>query len=185
MSSHPLQQAVITQTLYDVLHGQVRRAESWGFPPAALEALKNPASASLLANTQVPWCHVRVNGPVVLRLLDRERYLEQERETIVRMLKLGASTEMVNEFYGLTHEEVALRRQMIGLPERRGRWPVLTEAEDRALWERWSPSVKTRTINVQDDTAMLTLAMELAEEQKLPLAVVWSTIRNWIDQGLI
>lgn len=185
MPPNPLQQAVIAQALHDLRHGQLRRAEAMGFPPATLEALKHPALASLLANTRVPWCHVRVNGSVVQRLLDREKYLEQEMATIDRILKLGGSTEMVNEFYGLTHEEVALRRQMIGLPERRGRWPVLTEAEETSLWKRWRQAMKERNINAQDDTALLTLAMELSETQRIALAVVWSTIRSCIEQGLV
>ena len=184
MSPQPLQQAVIAQALYDLRHGQLRRTEAMGFPPATLDALKHPGLASLLANTQVPWCHVRVNGPVVQRLLERERALEQERVTIDRMLTLGASTEMVNQFYGLTHEEVALRRQMIGLPERRGRWPVLTEAEEVAVWERCSEIVKARGINPQDDAALLALGMEIAETEVLALVLVWNVIRDWTEKRL-
>jgi len=36
--------------------------------------------------------------------------------TVDRMLRLGASTEMVSKFYGLTHQEVALRRDIHRLP---------------------------------------------------------------------
>jgi hypothetical protein len=182
MSPQPLQQAVIAQALYDLRHGQLRRTEAMGFPPATLDALKHPGLASLLANTQVPWCHVRVNGPVVQRLLERERYLEQERVTIDRMLTLGASTEMVNQFYGLTHEEVALRRQMIGLPERRGRWPVLTEAEEVAVWERCSQAVKERGIDPHDEAALLALGMEIAEGTGHALVLVWNVMREWIEK---
>lgn len=184
MSPQPLQQAVIAQALYDLRHGQLRRTEAMGFPPAALDALKHPGLASLLANTQVPWCHVRVNGAVVQRLLERERYLEQERVTIDQMLKLGASTEMVNAFYGLTHEEVALRRQMLGLPERRGRWPVLTEAEEVSTWERCSEKAKDRKIDPHDEAALLTIGMEIAEALNLPLVLVWNVIREWREKQL-
>ena len=44
---------------------------------------------------------------------------------------------MVSRFYGLTHQEVALRRDILGLPKRKGRHPVLDEAQDTALWKRW------------------------------------------------
>jgi Protein of unknown function (DUF2857) len=184
MSPHPLQQAVIAQALYDLRHGQLRRTEAMGFPPAALDALKHPGLASLLANTQVPWCHVRVNGAVVQRLLERERYLEQERVTIDRMLTLGASTEMVNQFYGLTHEEVALRRQMLSLPERRGRWPVLTEAEEVKAWQRCDELAKERGIDPHDDAALLTVGMDIAEAQGLALVLVWNVIRSWVEKKL-
>jgi hypothetical protein len=183
LSPHPLNQAVIAQALHDLRTGQLRRAEAMGFPPRCLEALKSPALASLLSNTKVPWCRVTVNGQVVERLLDRERDFESEVEAIDRMLRLGASTEMVAEFHGLTHQEVALRRQVLGLPERRGRWPVLTEAEDAALWEHWSTELKARSIDTNDDAAMLAVSMDLAERQNLPLSVVWGAIRVWIEQG--
>jgi hypothetical protein len=56
------------------------------------------------------------------------------------MLRLGASTEMVSRFYGLTHQEVALRRDILGLPKRKGRHPVLDEAQDTALWKHGRPA---------------------------------------------
>ena len=185
MPPHPLNEAVVAQVLHDLRNGQLRRAEKMGFTPAALEALKQPAFASLLSHTKVPWCDVRVNGERVQRLLDQKRDFESEDEIIDRMLRLGASTELVAEFHGLGHQEVALRRQLLRLPERRGRWPVLTEAQDTALWEAWSMSVKARNIDLNDELTMLRLAMDLAEEQSLPLSVVWSAIRAWIEQGAI
>jgi hypothetical protein len=73
---------------------------------------------------------------------------------------------------------------LLGLPERKGRWPVLTEEQDAALWHAWSAGRKERGIEPDDDATMIDLAMELAEAQSLPLAVVWNAIRDWIDQGL-
>jgi len=32
---------------------------------------------------------------------------------------------------------------------------------------------------------MLALTMDLAETLNLPMSVIWSAIRNWIDQGLV
>lgn len=184
-SPHPLNQAVIAQALHDLRNGQLRRCQAMGFNANALEALKHPALVSVLANAKVAWCSVKVNRDVLQRLLDQVRNVEKEVETIDRMLRLCASTEMVSEFHGLTHQEVALRRQVLGLPQRKGRWPGLSEAQDAALWEHWHACVKARGIDLQDDAAMLALGMDLAEERTLPLAVVWSAIRNWIDQGLI
>ncbi len=40
---------------------------------------------------------------------------------------------MVSRFYGLTHQEVALRREILGLPKRKGRHPVLDEDQDTDL----------------------------------------------------
>ena len=92
---------------------------------------------------------------------------------------------MVSRFYGLTHQEVALRRGILALPKRKGRHPVLDEAQDVALWEHWKAGITARDIALDDDTAMLALAMDLAETMTLPMSVIWSAIRNWIDQGLV
>jgi hypothetical protein len=178
-SPHPLNQAVVAQALHDLRNGQLRRCQAMGFSGPALEALKHPALVSLLVNTQVAWCTVRVNSGVLERLLDQVRDVAREIASIDRLLRCGASTEMLAEFHGLSHQEVALRRQVLGLPPHKGRWPVLTEGQDSALWTRWNEGVKRRKIDLGDTQAMLELAMQLAESETLPLAVVWSSIGAW------
>lgn len=183
-SPHPLNQAVVAQALHDLRNGQLRRCQAMGFTEHALEALKHPSLVSVLVNAKVAWCSVRVNSEVLQRLLNQVRDVEQEIDAIDRMLRLGASTEMVSEFYGLTHQEVALRRQVLGMPQRKGRWPSLNETQETLLWKAWHGYVTKRKIDVKNDAAMLAIGMDLADEQSLPLAVVWGAIRNWIEQGL-
>jgi hypothetical protein len=182
---HPLNQAVIAQALHDLRNGQLRRCKAMGFGEQELDALKHPALVSVLAYSKVSWCSVKVNRDVLLRLLRQGRDVEKEIETVDRMLRLGASTEMLSQFYGLTHQEVALRRDILGLPKRKGRYPVLTEAQDTTLWERWQRCVKTQRIALDDDMAMLQLTMDLAEELSLPVSVIWAAIHDWTQQGLV
>lgn len=182
---HPLNQAVIAQALHDLRNGQLRRCKAMGFGEKELDALKHPALVSVLVNATVSWCSVSVNSEVLKRLLSQVHDVEQEIATVDRMLRLGASTEMVSRFYGLTHQEVALRRDILGLPKRKGRHPVLDEGQDAELWKRWKAATTERRIALGDDTAMLALAMDLAETMGLPMSVVWAAIRNWIDQGLV
>lgn len=182
---HPLNQAVIAQALHDLRNGQLRRCKAMGFGEEELDALKHPALVSVLINATVSWCSVSVNREVLKRLLNQVHDVEQEIATVDRMLRLGASTEMVSKFFGLTHQEVALRRDILGLPKRKGRHPVLDEAQDMALWEHWKAGVGQRGIALDDDMAMLTLSMDLAETMCLPMSVIWATIRGWIDQDLV
>ncbi|MGR0116456.1 DUF2857 domain-containing protein [Ralstonia pseudosolanacearum] len=182
---HPLNQAILAQALHDLRHGQLRRCKAMGFFDEALEALKRPEMVSLLANATVSWCTVKINDAVLRRLLHQAPDVVQEIETIDRMLRLGASTEMVGHFYGLTHQEVALRRDMLGMPKRKGRWPVLTEAQEQAVWAHWQPRIKAGKIDPRDDTAMLPLCMDAAEALQLPMAVIWNAMQGWIGQGLI
>ncbi|MBN9421872.1 MAG: coproporphyrinogen III oxidase [Candidatus Accumulibacter sp. 66-26] len=182
---HPLNQAVIAQALHDLRNGQLRRCKAMGFGDMELEALKHPELVSVLLNASVSWCSVTVNREVLQRLLKQVGDVEQEIATVDRMLRLGASTEMVSRFYGLTHQEIALRRDILGLPKRKGRYPVLGEGQDVALWEHWKTLVAQRHLVLDDDSAMLTLCMDLAEAMSLPMSVIWAAIRNWIDQGLV
>lgn len=181
---HPLNQAVIAQALHDLRNGQLRRAKSMGFDDEDLDALKHPAMASVLANASVSWCSVVVNRDVLRRLLHQIEDVTREVAKIDRLLRLGASTELISRFFGLTHQEVALRRSVIGLPKRKGRHPVLTEEQDIDLWKRWSAAVKEQAIDSHDDMGMLGIAADLAETTGLPLSVIWNTLRGWIDEGL-
>ena len=140
-----------------------------------VERLRHSATNSLLTRRDV----------VVVATVSAIYGLGTPQEYVDRMLRLGASTEMVSKFYGLTHQEVALRRDILGLPKRKGRHPVLDEAQDVALWERWKAGVVERHIALTDDMEMLALTMDLAEAMTLPMSVIWSATRNWIDQGLV
>ena len=101
---------------------------------------------SVLANASVSWCSVTVNREVLQRLLNQAQDVEKEIATVDRMLRLGASTEMVSRFYGLTHQEVALRREVLGLPKRKGRHPVLDETQDTELWRQWKAVTSSRNV---------------------------------------
>ena len=181
---HPLNQAVIAQALHDLRNGQLRRCKAMGFGDEELDALKHPELVSMLVNATVSWCSVSVNREVLKRLLSQVHDVEREIATVDRMLRLGASTEMVSKFYGLTHQEVALRREILGLPKRKGRHPVLDEEQDTELWRQWKAVTNSRTVDLEDDTSILDAAMDLAEGMSLPLSVVWASIKSWVDQGL-
>jgi len=155
-----------------------------GFEDDDLNALKNPAMVSLLANALVNWCSVMVNRDVLRHLIKQVEEDARQIQDVDRLLRLGASTELIGRFFGYTHQETAVRRGVLGLPKRRGRHPVLTEEQDTDLWRRWSQQVKQRKVNRSDETVMLTVAADLAEETDLPLSVIWSAIRGWLDEGL-
>jgi len=176
---HPLNQAVIAQALFDLRNGQLRRCRAMGFAEDILEALKDPTLLSMLTNASVSWCSVSVNYDVLARLLMQAQALAEEITVVDRMLRLEASTEMVSHFYGLTHQEVALRREMLGLSGRKGRHPVLDEQQDIELWHQWRTLIDERAIDMADEAAMLPAAMDLAENMALPLAVVWAAIKSW------
>ena len=179
---HPLNQAVVAQALHDLRNGQLRRCHAMGFGAEELDALKEPALVSLLINASVSWCSVSINRDVLRRLMTRVRDMERDIAAIDRMLRLGASSDMVQRYFGLTHQEVALRRDVIGLPRRKGRHRVLDEHEEGALWHRWKAGTADRGLSVVDEMQMLSLAMDLCEAMSIPLVVAWTAIQGWIEQ---
>lgn len=184
-TSHTLNQAVIAQVLQDLRNGQLRRCLAMGFTEQQLAALKRPELLSVLANAQVCWCSVKVNDAVVQRILTQAIALQDEVCVIDRQLRAGASTEMMSQYHGLTHQEVATRRNILGLSQRKGRHPALDEAQDTELYNRWQPLRIQRKVATDDGAAMLQLALEVAETMSLPLAVVWATIQRWVEEKLV
>jgi hypothetical protein len=183
-SPHPLNQAVIVEALNNLRNGQLRNCKAMGFGNQVLEALKYPAMVDMLLNASVCWCNVSVNEDVVLRLLHQVKDVEKEVATVDRMLKLGASTEIVSKFYGLTHQEIALRRDILGLPKRQGRHPALDADQDAELWRRWKTLSAERAVQTADDRSVLEVAMDLSEGMAIPLATVWNAIESWVEEGL-
>lgn len=181
----PLNQALIAQALHDLRNGQLRRCLAMGFTEQQLAALKRPELLSVLANAQVSWCTVSVSSAVVQRILTQALAVNEEVAAIDRLLRAGASTEMMSRYHGPPHQEVATRREVLGLPKRRGRHPVLGEDQDTQLWERWKPLRDQRQLDMTDEAAMLQLALEVAEDMALPLSVVWATIQGWVEQKLV
>jgi hypothetical protein len=184
MSPHPMNQAVISQALHDLRNGQLRHCLEMGFGERELEILKQPALLALLSTAQVPWCQVTVDRDLLWRLVSQLRQLEHEIDFIDRLLRLGAGAEMICKRFGLSHQELALRREILGLPQRRGRHPTLDEAEETELWRRWKDAVAGRGIALDDETAQLELAMRLAEGATATLSVIWHAMQGWIQREL-
>ncbi|MDR3351547.1 MAG: DUF2857 domain-containing protein [Zoogloeaceae bacterium] len=177
---NPLNHAVIAQALHNLRNGQLQRVKAMGFDEADLEALKHPATASMLANATVSWCSVTINRDALRCLFQRVSETNREIDEIDRLLRLGATTDILGESYGLTHQEVALRRTVIGLPKRKGRHRALSDEESTELWRRCSTTVRQEHIDPQDKPAMLRMAADMAEQMTLPLAVIWNALRAWI-----
>jgi hypothetical protein len=182
---HPLNQAILIQALHDLHNGQLHRCLALGFGERELRMLKHPAQVALLANARVLWCTVKVDREMLERLTGQAQDVEREIRFVDRMLRLGASTEMVSRHHGLTHQEIALRRKLIGLPGRKGRPLALNGEQEAELWRVWKTAMAERSIAPDDEAAMLEWAMDAAESMAVPLAVVWATLRNWIKQELV
>jgi hypothetical protein len=181
----PLNQAVVIQALYDLHNGQSYRCLAMGFSEQELEMLKQPELVARLMNARVPWCTVTVDREMLRRLAAQAREVGQQMSAADRMLLLGGSSEMVCKYHGLTHQEVALRRDVLGLERRKGRYSTFNEAQESELWQAWKSAMTERGIAPDDEDALLELAMDLAESSDVPLAVLWASMQHWIAQEFV
>ncbi len=175
MSKTPINEAILSQVLHHMRNGQLRRCIEMGLEPEILAQLQQPSVLSLLLNTPVSWCNVTIDGDMVKKLLSGAQRSDEEVRMIERALRLGATTQMLQQFFGLSPQDVALQRLMIGVTARRGRWRV----------------------ELGDSLALLDIAMLVAEElnapqdtspdethENLSLAIIWHRIQSWIKEGL-
>lgn len=195
MSKTPINEAILSQILHNMRNGQLRRCIDMGLEPEILAQLQQPSVLSLLLNTPVSWCTVTINGEIVKRLITGTQRSDEEVRMIERALRLGATTQMLQQFFGLSPQDVALQRLMMGVAPRRGRWREFSEEMDTHLWYRWTHLMKEHQVELEDSISLLDIAMLVAEELNAPqetdepadslsLAVIWSRIRTWIKEGL-
>jgi len=197
MSKTPINEAILSQVLHNVRNGQLRRCIEMGLEPEILAQLQQPSALSLLLNTPVSWCSVTIDGEMVKKILTGAQRSDEEVRMIERALRLGATTHMLQQFFGLSPQDVALQRLMMGVTARRGRWREFSEETDADLWYRWTHLMKEHQVDLAESIAMLDIAMLVAEEMKSPhggdadeaaenlsLAIIWNRIQTWIKEGL-
>lgn len=197
MSKTPINEAILSQVLHNVRNGQLRRCIEMGLEPEILAQLQQPSALSLLLNTPVSWCSVTIDGDMVKKILTGAQRSDEEVRMIERSLRLGATTHMLQQFFGLSPQDVALQRLMMGVTARRGRWREFSEQTDADLWYRWTHLMKEHQVDQADSIAMLDIAMLVAEEMQSPhsedadevieslsLAIIWHRIQTWIKEGL-
>jgi len=111
---------------------------------------------------------------VLHRVIEQAERDEQNERLINRALKLGASSTIMYQCFGLAHSETALRRRLLKIETRKGRPQNLSEAQEHALWQRWCQLRDQDGAENQLDAMMM-----LAEEQQISLTIVWQQIDHY------
>ena len=179
LSFNLLNQAMLTQVLHELRQGNLQRCKALGLGEDDLNLLQSlpPTTLSRLAHASVSWVEIRIDSPVLRRLIEHADRDEQNERLINRALKLGASSTIMYQCFGLAHSETALRRRLLKIETRKGRPHHLSEAQEHALWRRWCQLRKQEGAEDQLDAMMM-----LAEEQQISLVVVWQQIAQHSTQ---
>jgi hypothetical protein len=135
LSFNVLNQAMLTQVLHELRLGNLQRCKALGLGEDDIYLLQSlpPTTLSRLAHATVPWVEVKIDSPVLHRLIEQAERDEQNERLINRALKLGASSTIMYQCFGLAHSETALRRRLLKIETRKGRPQHLSEAQEHAL----------------------------------------------------
>ena len=176
LSFHVLNQAMLTQVLHELRLGNLQRCKALGLSEDDIYVLQSlpPATLSRLAHATVSWVEVKIDSAVLHRLIEQAGRDEHNERLINRALKLGASSTIMYQCFGLAHSETAMRRRLLKIETRKGRPQHLNEAQEHSLWQRWC---QLRTQEGTED--QLDAMMMLAEEQQISLTVVWQQIDQY------
>lgn len=174
-----LNYAVLTGALHALKEGDIRHCESLGFTFDEMNALNQLSSDELftVSRAAAPFVSVRVRHDVLHHLLLQARQEYQRQQHINRAIRLGGSIALINQYFGLTSNDVCLRRRLLGVSVPYGRTPEPDEETDAEIWRQWQ---KCRVDNLKSSDALAAM-MQVTEKllpdaEGLSLTTVWKRI---------
>lgn len=170
---------ILTDALHALKEGNIRHCESLGFTFEEMNALNQLSLDELFAVSRAaaPFVSVSVRHDVLHHLLAQARQEYHHQQEINRAIRLGGSISLLNHYFGLTSNEVCLRRRLLGVSVPYGRTPEPDEETDAAIWLQWQ---KCRVENLESPNALIAM-MQVTEVllprfQGLSLTMVWRRI---------
>lgn len=174
-----LNYAVLTDALQALNKGNIHHCEELGFTFDEMNALSqlSPDALFSLSRAAVPFMTLSVRHDVLHQLLAHSGQEEQRRQLIDRAIRLGGSIALLNHYFGLTSNEVCLRRRLLGVNVPYGRTPEPDEKTDAAIWLQWQ---QCRVDNLESPDALIAM-MQVTEAllpkgEGLSLTTVWKRI---------
>lgn len=191
-SQQPLNQAMVQQILLNLQSGQIRKCYAMGLNDDLLKAFENDRYVRDLSNSPVCWVTPQVQPSVVERLISRSAQQAEQNRLIDRALVLGASNTLILQLFGMTNEEIAHRRKVLGVPQRKGRWPSLSQELEHAIWHRWVYLARENGVSCENLMGQLDVVIMIAEEYAsipqadgsiVSLAQIWRALQDVIEDG--
>lgn len=170
---------ILTDALHALKEGNIRHCESLGFTFDKMNALNQLSLDELftVSRAAAPFVSVSVRHDVLHHLLAQARQEYHHQQEINRAIRLGGSISLLNRYFGLTSNEVCLRRRLLGVSVPYGRTPEPDEETDAAIWLQWQ---KCRVENLESPNALIAM-MQVTEVllprfQGLSLTMIWRRI---------
>lgn len=129
-----LNYAVLTDALHALKEGNIRYCESLGFTFDEMNALNQLSLDELfiISRESAQFLAVTVHHDALHLLLAKSREEALQQQRINHAIRLGGSIALLNKYFGLTSNEVCLRRRLLGVRVPYGRTPEPDEETDAA-----------------------------------------------------
>ncbi|HEN5171381.1 DUF2857 domain-containing protein [Klebsiella pneumoniae] len=170
---------ILTDALHALKEDNIRHCESLGFTFDEMNALNQLSLDELftVSRAAAPFVSVSVRHDVLHHLLAQARQEYHHQQEINRAIRLGGSISLLNHYFGLTSNEVCLRRRLLGVSVPYGRTPEPDEETDAAIWLQWQ---KCRVENLESPDALAAM-MQVTEKllpdaEGLSLTTIWKRI---------
>ncbi|WP_191232925.1 DUF2857 domain-containing protein [Citrobacter freundii] len=174
-----LNYAVLTDALHALKEGDIRHCEALGFTFDEMNTLNQLSLDELfiVSRASAHFMAVTVHHDALCQILALSRQEIQRQQQMDRAIQLGGSIALLNLYFGLTSNEVCLRRRLLGVSVPYGRKPVPDEETDAGIWRYW---LKHRVENLDSPDAlgaMIQITEELSSQHNGPsLTAVWNRI---------
>ncbi|MDV1566674.1 DUF2857 domain-containing protein [Raoultella planticola] len=174
-----LNYAVLTDALHALKDGNIRYCESLGFTFDEMNALNQLSLDELfiISRESAQFLAVTVHHDALHLLLARSREEVLQQQRINHAIRLGGSIALLNKYFGLTSNEVCLRRRLLGVRVPYGRTPEPDEETDAAIWRQWQ---QCRVANLESADALAAMMQVtqtlLPKVEGLSLTIVWKRI---------
>lgn len=171
--------AVLTDALHALKEGNVHHCESLGFTFEEMNTLNQLSLDELfiVSRSSAPFVTISVRHDILRHLMVLARQEVRQQQQIHRAIRLGGSIALLNQYFGLTSNEVCLHRRLLGVKVPYGRTPEPDEETDAAIWQQWQ---KCRVENLASPKALAAMMQVtetlLSQTEGLPLTTVWKRI---------
>jgi hypothetical protein len=179
-SGNSVTRALLVHVQENLKQGNINKAKSYGFSDEELRLVSNLSSSQIdsISSSGLSVVRLEIDHPNLKSLIGRVEEDEGREQLVDKMLFLGASGSMMNDFFGMSTSEVATRRILLGITSKRGRRPALyNNAEyEGDMYQRWIKVSKNKK-DKYDTEALICLS----EEFKKDLSEVWGLVKTWCD----
>ncbi|WP_164496609.1 MULTISPECIES: DUF2857 domain-containing protein [Citrobacter] len=174
-----LNYAILIDALHALKEGNFRHCETLGFTFDEMNNLNQLSLDELfiISRESAHFMTITVHHDALSLLLARSRGEVLHQQQINRAIQLGGSIALMNIYFGLTSNEVSLRRRLLNISVPFGRTPDPDEETDAGIWRQWQKYRVDRLESSDALEAMMLVTEKLSAQPNSPsLTVVWNRI---------